>query len=61
MLHYTATYNYACMLVGVGQWGNCLVSLLNGMSEVVFDQRTGKVDYDDASITENTRVSSHGQ
>lgn len=41
--------------------GKCLVSLLNGMPEVVFDQRTGQVDYDDGSITENTRVSFHGQ
>ena len=28
--------------------------------EVVFDQRTGQVDYNDNSITENTRVSSLG-
>ena len=27
---------------------------------MVFDQRTGQVDYDDGSITENTRVSSPG-
>lgn len=30
-------------------------------TQVVFDQRTGEVDYDDGSITENTRVSYRGR